>query len=124
MKLFGRWIFALLAWVIAGWTSAALASHFAGAPNAGMEFLLWSPIAACLLTLGGLAIEAVGEVARRPQRGAMQLARALQWSGVLGMSLRSLWTFYNWDGYFYLPAACLLAMSLWRRRAAAASAAA
>ncbi len=87
-----------------------LQRHFAGTPNPGLEFLFWSPLAACGLTLAGLGLEAV----RVP--GSRRLAFGLQWVGVLGLALRSGWTFYNWDGYFYFPAAALLAMSLWRAR--------
>lgn len=110
---------ALLALIYVSWASATLVRHFAGTPDAGMRFLLYSPIWACLFTLAGLLTEA-GYARRRrlpwayaPRQIPMPL-RALEIAGVAFILWRSLWLWFSWDGYFYFPAACFLALTLWR----------
>ena len=120
-----RLAYAFLALIYCCWASATLVRHFAGTPDLGMRFLLYSPIIACVFVLAGLLTEiAWARQHRLPWAYAPRMiprpVRALEIAGVAFILWRSLWMWFSWDGYFYFPAACFLTLVLWRVKPSAA----
>lgn len=101
------------------WASATQVRHFVLTPSAGLVWLWVAPPVACILVVLGLMGEK-GAAASRPQkelaswRELNPLVLVLQYGGLLLMSWRALWMFFSWDGMFYFPAWCALALTLYR----------
>lgn len=107
MPLRARWWAAVSGLLWAWFASAAVARHFAGQPDAQSRWLSAAPVVAAAVMLAGLAAESSAS------RAAGRLVELL---ALVMISWRSLWMMFSWDGLFYFPVWCLLALAMWPRR--------
>lgn len=98
------------------WASATQVRHFALTPSGALVWLWVAPPVACILVVLGLMGEKGGaaRLAEKELTGwryLHPLAFVLIYGGLLLMSWRALWMFFSWDGMFYFPAWCALALA-------------
>lgn len=119
MRIQTRIVVTLIAFAYCVWASATLVRHFAGTPDAMLHFLFVAPAIACLITAVGHAIERGHNLVRGWEeapgwRAVPGWALGLQYGGMLFFAWRAVWMFFSWDGMFYFPVWCALALTLYR----------
>lgn len=121
MMLRHRMAYAWMALIYSAWAEATFIRHFAGSPDRGMRFLLYSPAIACILTLSGLWLESgwarkAKLAAGYPPYFIPMPIRTLEIAGIAFLGWRTFWLWFSWDGMFLFPAMLMLTLAIWRQK--------